>query len=93
MDIQQFIEKEKQNLNRFGEYWKNKSFTNEGEYPEKLDSLEDWLEQFLYFVEKIKSQEEKASDLQSRVAGLHRGNVWMSEDFNEPLPEEFWLGD
>ncbi|KAF0220599.1 MAG: hypothetical protein FD167_5059, partial [bacterium] len=43
MDIQQFIEKEKQNLNRFGEYWKNKSFTNEGEYPEKLDSLEDWL--------------------------------------------------
>lgn len=28
-----------------------------------------------------------------RVAGLHRGAVWTSEDFDEPLPDEFWLGD
>lgn len=26
----------------------------------------------------------------SRIAGLHRGAVWTSEDFDEPLPEEFW---
>lgn len=39
------------------------------------------------------SKEEKDSVLQVRVAGLHRGNVWMSEDFNEPLPDEFWLGE
>jgi antitoxin (DNA-binding transcriptional repressor) of toxin-antitoxin stability system len=25
-----------------------------------------------------------------RVAGLHAGAVWTSEDFDEPLPEEFW---
>lgn len=25
----------------------------------------------------------------SRVAGLHAGEVWMSEDFNGPLPELF----
>ncbi|HEX8355153.1 MAG TPA: hypothetical protein VF611_19775 [Pyrinomonadaceae bacterium] len=27
-----------------------------------------------------------------RVAGLHRGAAWMSDDFDEPLPDEFWLG-
>ena len=26
---------------------------------------------------------------QSRVAGLHRGAAWTSDDFDEPLPEEF----
>lgn len=25
-----------------------------------------------------------------RVAGLHNGAIWTSEDFDEPLPEEFW---
>ena len=25
-----------------------------------------------------------------RVAGLHAGALWTSEDFDEPLPEEFW---
>lgn len=28
-----------------------------------------------------------------RVAGLHEGQIWMSDDFKEPLPDEFWLGD
>jgi antitoxin (DNA-binding transcriptional repressor) of toxin-antitoxin stability system len=28
----------------------------------------------------------------SRVPGLHPGAIWASEDFNEPLPEEFWAG-
>jgi hypothetical protein len=28
-----------------------------------------------------------------RVAGLHEGQIWMSDDFNDPLPDEFWLGD
>jgi antitoxin (DNA-binding transcriptional repressor) of toxin-antitoxin stability system len=27
-----------------------------------------------------------------RVAGLHRGAIWTSDDFDEPLPEEFWVG-
>ena len=27
-----------------------------------------------------------------RVAGLDRGTVSTSEDFDEPLPDEFWLG-
>ena len=28
----------------------------------------------------------------SRVAGLHKGEGWISEDFNDPLPDEFWTG-
>jgi len=27
-----------------------------------------------------------------RVAGLHAGAIRMSEDFDEPLPDEFWAG-
>jgi antitoxin (DNA-binding transcriptional repressor) of toxin-antitoxin stability system len=27
-----------------------------------------------------------------RVAGLHAGAISMSEDFDEPLPDEFWTG-
>jgi antitoxin (DNA-binding transcriptional repressor) of toxin-antitoxin stability system len=27
-----------------------------------------------------------------RVASLHPGAIWTSEDFDEPLPEEFWTG-
>lgn len=27
-----------------------------------------------------------------RVAGLNRGTIWTSEDFDQPLPDEFWLG-
>jgi len=28
-----------------------------------------------------------------RVAGLHAGAIWTSEDFDEPLPEGFWTGN
>lgn len=28
-----------------------------------------------------------------RIPGLHKGQVWMSEDFNNALPDSFWLGD
>jgi antitoxin (DNA-binding transcriptional repressor) of toxin-antitoxin stability system len=27
-----------------------------------------------------------------RIAGLHRGGIWVGADFDEPLPEEFWPG-
>ncbi len=31
----------------------------------------------------------------SRVLGLHEhlGHAWMSDDFNDELPQEFWLGE
>ena len=27
-----------------------------------------------------------------RVPGLHPGAIQMAEDFDEPLPDEFWMG-
>jgi prevent-host-death family protein len=27
-----------------------------------------------------------------RIPGLNRGTISMSEDFDKPLPDEFWLG-
>jgi antitoxin (DNA-binding transcriptional repressor) of toxin-antitoxin stability system len=30
---------------------------------------------------------------QRRIAGLHRGAMQMREDFNDPLPDTFWLGE
>ena len=32
------------------------------------------------------------SQRQSRVANLHEGAMRMRADFNDPLPDEFWLG-
>ncbi len=34
-----------------------------------------------------------AATLPPRVLGLHRGQIWMSDDFDAPLPDEFWLGE
>jgi len=34
----------------------------------------------------------EAPSLKKRVAGLNRGTISTSEDFDQPLPDEFWLG-
>lgn len=28
-----------------------------------------------------------------RIPGLHRGAFFMNDDFDDPLPDEFWLGE
>jgi antitoxin (DNA-binding transcriptional repressor) of toxin-antitoxin stability system len=28
-----------------------------------------------------------------RMLGLHAGQVWVSPDFDNPLPDSFWLGE
>ncbi len=30
--------------------------------------------------------------LKERILGLHEGQGWMSDDFDAPLPDEFWGG-
>ena len=27
-----------------------------------------------------------------RIAGLNRGSIWTSQDFDAPLPDEYWMG-
>ena len=31
--------------------------------------------------------------ISERIPGLHAGTTWVSDDFDDPLPDEFWLGD
>jgi virulence-associated protein VagC len=33
------------------------------------------------------------SSTKRRVLGLHPGSMQISEDFDQPLPDEFWLGN
>lgn len=33
------------------------------------------------------------SSLQQRIPDLDKGKYHMSDDFNDPLPDEFWLGE
>jgi antitoxin (DNA-binding transcriptional repressor) of toxin-antitoxin stability system len=28
-----------------------------------------------------------------KIPGLNRGEIWTSENFDDPLPDEFWLGE
>ena len=38
-------------------------------------------------------QEGKERVKKKRIMGLHAGGgIWMSDDFDAPLPDEFWLG-
>lgn len=32
------------------------------------------------------------SQKKERIAGLNRGKIWLGEDFDEALPDEFWMG-
>jgi len=34
--------------------------------------------------------EAESSPAPQRVLGLHEGMGWISDDFNDPLPDEFW---
>ena len=46
----------------------------------------------LVSVETVAS--ETVAPKRKRIAGLNRGAIaWVSEDFDDPLPDEFWLGE
>lgn len=36
---------------------------------------------------------EPKKPLQTRVFDLHAGGCWMSDDFDAPLPDAFWLAE
>jgi antitoxin (DNA-binding transcriptional repressor) of toxin-antitoxin stability system len=33
---------------------------------------------------------EKPREIKQRIAGLGEGKMWMSEDFDQELPDDFW---
>lgn len=47
--------------------------------------------QILNFAESVIKQSEKTEDKQStRISGLYQGQGWISDDFNDPLTDEFF---
>jgi Protein of unknown function (DUF2281) len=56
--------------------------------PEQIQQVIDFVE----FLNKKYVQSQPNQQIQqSRVLGLHAGKGWISDDFNEPLPDEFWI--
>ncbi|MDY6781391.1 MAG: DUF2281 domain-containing protein [Cyanobacteriota bacterium] len=65
--------------------------------PEKQEQVLAFVE-FLLFQQNQSTQGSGLAEVaplatEQRVFGQYRGQIWMSEDFNEPLPDEFWLGE
>ncbi|MBZ0307385.1 MAG: DUF2281 domain-containing protein [Anaerolineae bacterium] len=52
---------------------------------EELKLLHDYIEQ--------RQQSESISTQEPRVFDMHAGEIWISEDFTDPLPDEFWTGE
>lgn len=62
---------------------------------EKLQDLpETQQQQILDYIEFLAQKYPKPQPRspKPRVAGLHRGKGWISDDFNDPLPPEYWSG-
>ncbi|VAW42831.1 hypothetical protein MNBD_CHLOROFLEXI01-4550 [hydrothermal vent metagenome] len=56
--------------------------------PSRLKTLLDFA-RFLQFMEEQKSEVQKVS---SRIPGLDADTTWVSDDFDNPLPDSFWFG-
>ncbi|OKH39657.1 hypothetical protein NIES2119_05145 [[Phormidium ambiguum] IAM M-71] len=55
--------------------------------PEQQQQVADFVE---FLAQKYSHTPQQKS---GRVLGLHKDMGWMSEDFNAPLADEFWLGE
>jgi hypothetical protein len=69
-----------------------------GTFLNQLQSLPpEQIQQVIDFVEFLnKKYGSLSSDQlvmqQPRILGLHQGAGWISDDFNDPLPDDFWMG-
>ncbi len=41
----------------------------------------------------VEVTQDAAANQKPRIAGLHAGMGWMSDDFDDELPDSFWLGE
>lgn len=60
-------------------------------FNEKKKVLITFLDDML-FTEKSEITESKHF-ITKRILGLNRGEYFMSDDFDAPLPDSFWLGE
>lgn len=50
-------------------------------------------EEVLDFVEFLVQKNRKVKLPSQRIPNLNQGEIWISDDFNEPLSDSFWLGE
>jgi hypothetical protein len=56
------------------------------------EPMQDHLaKRFLKELEEAEAQPENL--LPKRVAGLGKGSIAIADDFDDPLPDSFWLGE
>ncbi len=66
--------------------------------PEKRQQVYEFAE-FLSYQERLKKNEQTnlyskpQTPIKHRIIGLHQGQGSISDDFADPLPEEFWTND
>jgi hypothetical protein len=63
---------------------------------ERLTQLPEPVQQRLaqHFLKEVEDAEtQMAQQPRKREAGLGQGTIVIAEDFDEPLPEAFWLGE
>lgn len=64
---------------------------------QEIDSLpESQLEALLDFVKFLQYQNQQKPKIPkktSRIPGLDAGTTWVSDDFDDPLPDSFWFGN
>jgi hypothetical protein len=59
-----------------------------------IDKLPAALQKQVYdFASSLLAAQERRGSGHRRVAGLHEGVARVSEDFDDPLPDAFWLGE
>jgi hypothetical protein len=44
-------------------------------------------------IETVPAIEVKPDVIKQRIPNLRKGQGWVAEDFDAPLPDEFWLGE
>lgn len=59
--------------------------------PEQIQQVIDFVE----FLNRkyVSSHSSQSMVKPPRVLGLHQGMGWIREDFNDPLPDNFWTGE
>jgi hypothetical protein len=58
--------------------------------PEQQQQVLDFVE---FLMQKYAQPEKTQETPQQSIPDLNRGEIWMSDDFNDPLPDEFWMGE
>ncbi|MGB6298210.1 MAG: DUF2281 domain-containing protein [Rivularia sp. (in: cyanobacteria)] len=75
------------------------AINNASELISKLQNLPiEQQQQVLDFIDFLTQKYISTSDKfekkpKQRILGLYENQIWISDDFNEPLSDEFWLGE